>query len=234
MSNSGTEDLDNGKTPRLLLHKESCYEEVTEESNGSEDRRVGIGADHQSDSDSNDSLGEDEAENKPVKNRVKGRRDISSKDLDIDDLFNTNMFQKKKILEMSKVLHTMKDAISFVEDNSDPEIDSRGVCLSRVDKMRNREKFKKDLAEKNKHLDQLFFVCYEEGDGHVSSGAGTGDYDIDDDYTNKSLKRMITDFQTLMGRKNVTKDNFTNIKVRDVQVADLQYLMALQSLALQK
>ena len=126
MSNSGTEDLDNGKTPRLLLHKESCYEEVTEESNGSEDRRVGIGADHQSDSDSNDSLGEDEVENEPVQNRVKGRRNTTANDLDVGDLFNTNVFQNKKILEMAKMLNTMKDEIAFTEDNVDLAMCSRG------------------------------------------------------------------------------------------------------------
>ena len=37
-------------------------------------------------------------------------------------------------------------------------------------------------------------MCYEESDGHVCSGVGTDDDDIDDDGTNNSLKRMIADF----------------------------------------
>ena len=40
------------------------------------------------------------------------------------------------------------------------------------------------------------------------------------------MKRMIADFQILTGRKNITKDNITNIKVHDVQVKALQSLMA--------
>ena len=52
--------------------------------------------------------------------------------------------------------------------------------------------------------------------------SGTGkDYNIDDDDDNKSLKRMIADFQTLMGRNNIRKYKFTNIKVHDVQVTAL-------------
>ena len=77
-------------------------------------------------------------------------------------------------------------------------------------------------------------MCYEEGDSHASSGAGTEDDDIDDDDTNKSLKRMVTDFQTLLGIKNITKDKVTNVKVHDVQVTALQCLMVLQPLVLQK
>ena len=60
------------------------------------------------------------------------------------------------------------------------------------------------------------------------------DDDVDDDDSNKSLKRIIADFQTMMGRKNTTKDNVTNIKVHDAQVTALQSLMAPQALVLQK
>ena len=50
-----------------------------------EDGRVGIVTGHQSDSDSNDSLGEDEVENEPIQNRVKVRRYMTKKDLYIGD-----------------------------------------------------------------------------------------------------------------------------------------------------
>ena len=68
----------------------------------------------------------------------------------------------------------------------------------------------------------------------MSSCAGKENGDIDDDNINNYLKRMITDFQILMGRKSITKDNITNIKVNNVQVTNLEYLMAPQPLVLQK
>ncbi len=92
--------------------------------------------------------------------------------------------------------------------------------------------FKKELVEKRKNLDQLRSMCYEEGDGHVSSGSGTDVDNVDDDNTNKSLNLMITDFETLMSKKNMMKDNVTNIKVNNIQVATLQSLMAPQSLVM--
>ena len=49
----------------------------------------------------------------------------TAKDLDISELFNTKMFHNKKIAQMAKTLHTMKDTASFAEDNSDLAIDSR-------------------------------------------------------------------------------------------------------------
>ena len=70
----------------------SCCEEETEESNNSEDGHIWIGTDHKSDSDSNDSLVEAGVENVTVQNRVKGRRDMRSKDLDIGDLLSTSIF----------------------------------------------------------------------------------------------------------------------------------------------
>ena len=57
---------------------------------------------------------------------------------------------------------------------------------------------------------------------------------VDDDDTNKSLKLMIEDFQTLLGRKNITKYNVTNAKVHNVQVTALQSMMAPQLLVLKK
>ena len=51
---------------------------------------------------------------------------MTAKDLCIGYLFNTNKFQNKKILEMAKNMHTMKDTIAFTEDNADLAIDSRG------------------------------------------------------------------------------------------------------------
>ena len=77
-------------------------------------------------------------------------------------------------------------------------------------------------------------TCYEEGDGRTSSGAGIEDDDIDDENTSKHLERMITYFQTLIGRKNMIKDNVTNIKVNTVQVTALQSFMVPQLFVLQK
>ena len=61
---------------------------------------------------------------------------MTKKDLDISDLFHSNNFQNKKILHVAKMLHTMKDTISFVEENVDLAIDSRGNSLSNADKRR--------------------------------------------------------------------------------------------------
>ena len=116
----------------------------------------------------------------------------------------------------------------------DLAIESSGNSLGRAEKKRKREKFKKELTGKTDNFAQLLSMCYEECDGHVSSGAGTCDDDIDDDGTNKYLKRIITNFQTLMGRGNITKDKNTNFKVNEVQVTTLQALMVPQPLLLQK
>ena len=45
---------------------------------------------------------------------------------------------------------------------------------------------------------------------------------------------MIEDFQTLLGKKNITKDNVTSIKVRNDQFAALQSMIAPQPFVLQK
>ena len=65
---------------------------------------------------SNHSRSEDDASESP--NEEKGdesiissskiRRKMTAKEVDIGDLFNTNMFRNKKIFEMEKILHTMK------------------------------------------------------------------------------------------------------------------------------
>ena len=96
------------------------------ESNDSEYGCIVIGTDHQSGSDSHDPLGEDEVENDTVENKVKGRREMTAKDLGIGDLLNTSMIQNNKILEIAKMLHTMKDAIVLTEDSVDLAIYSRG------------------------------------------------------------------------------------------------------------
>ena len=70
---------------------------------------------HQSDIDSRKLSEDDDGDNESFQPRVKRRRDMTAKDLDIGDLINTNMFQNKKILEMTKMLNTMKDAIAFTE-----------------------------------------------------------------------------------------------------------------------
>ena len=119
------------------------------------------------------------------------------------------------------MMHTMKDTISFTEENKDLSIDSRVTGLRKADKMKKRDAFSKELSEKKKSLYQSLHMCYEEGDGSVSSGVGTDDDYIDDSHTNQSLKRMIAELQTLMGRNNITKDKVTNVKVNNVQVAAL-------------
>ena len=60
------------------------------------------------------------------------------------------------------------------------------------------------------------------------------DDDIDDENRSKSLNRMIADFQTLISKKDMSKDNVIDIKVYNVQVATLQSLMAPHPLVLQK
>ena len=77
-------------------------------------------------------------------------------------------------------------------------------------------------------------MCYEEGDGHVSLGAGMEDDAVDNNDTNNSLKRMIADFQTLLSRKNIKKDSVTNVKVHNVQVTAFQSMISSQPLLLQK
>ena len=54
------------------------------------------------------------------------------KDLNISVLFHANMFQNKKTLHMEKILYTMKEMISFTEENVDLAMESRGDSLSRV------------------------------------------------------------------------------------------------------
>ena len=64
--------------------------------------------------------------------------------LDISDLFHTNMFQNKKTLQVSKMLHTLKDEMAFIEENVDLVIDSRGGgSLNNAFKRRKRKKSRK-------------------------------------------------------------------------------------------
>ena len=44
------------------------------------------------------------------------------------------------------MLHTIKDAIAFTEENGDLAIYSRGTGFSNADKMKNRDEFRKKLA----------------------------------------------------------------------------------------
>ena len=74
-------------------------------------------------------------------------------DLDVGDLLNTSMLQRTKMLEMAKILHTMKETIAFTEENLDLSIDSRGVNLSKTDERKKKNLFRKDLAEKKKSFD---------------------------------------------------------------------------------
>ena len=107
------------------------------------EERVGVGVDNQSDSnlldsDIDDSSVEEEVENDLAQNVVRNRkrRHMTEEDLNISGLFHTNVCQNNKILHVAKMLHTMKDTISFVEENVDLAIDSRGNSLSNADKRR--------------------------------------------------------------------------------------------------
>ena len=62
---------------------------------------------------------------------------------------------------------------------------------------------------------------YEKCNRIFSSGTGIEDNDVDDENTSKYLKRMIADFQTLMSKKDMSKDKVTSIKVKNVQVKAL-------------
>ena len=51
---------------------------------------------------------------------------MTAKELDIRDSLNTNVFHTKKILEMAKILHNVKETMSFTERNVHVTMDSRG------------------------------------------------------------------------------------------------------------
>ena len=80
----------------------------------------------------------------------------------------------------------------------------------------------------------MLSTCYEEGDGSSSSAAGTEECDIDDENTTKFLMQMITDFQALWIKKDLTKDNVTNIRVNNTQITALQSMIEPHTLVLQK
>ena len=61
---------------------------------------------------------------------------MTEKDLDISGLFHANVFKNNKMLDVERILHTMKDKIAFAEENVDLEIDSRGNSLSNSEKRR--------------------------------------------------------------------------------------------------
>ena len=59
-------------------------------------------------------------------------------------MFNTNMFHKKKILDMVKMLHDVKETMSLMESNVDAMIDSRVNKLSSEEKMIKMNHFAKN------------------------------------------------------------------------------------------
>ena len=71
---------------------------------------------------------------------------MTAKELHSGDLFNTDMFHNKRILEMVKMLRTMKETKSFTENNVDMMIDSRGIELRNAEKKEKKELFRKELA----------------------------------------------------------------------------------------
>ena len=144
------------------------------------------------------------------------------------------MFHNDNIWAMAKMLHSMRDTIRFAEDDVGMAIESEGTNLSTSDMNKQKEKFRKELAEKKKSPSQLSSTCYDEGDGSSSSIAGAEEHDNDDENTTKYLTRMIVDFQALSSKKDPSKDDVTNISVSDVQVTDIQSLTELQPLALKK
>ena len=74
----------------------------------------------------------------------KHRKEMTAKTLDIRDAFKTIMFHNKKTLEMAKMLHTMKENMSFTENNVEMIIDSRGI-----EKRNSENKEKNNYFEKS-------------------------------------------------------------------------------------
>ena len=172
LANSSASDLDTRNIQGLVPAVDYCHMEETDDSNQSEEEEHNVSNVQRSESESSKSSSEEKIDNESFQPSVKRRRDMTAKDLDIGDLFKTSMFENKKILEMAKMLHTMKDiiAFAFTEENVDLAIDPRLIGLSNTDKRKKTDLCRKELAEKKKSLDQLLSACYEEGDGSVSSG----------------------------------------------------------------
>ena len=59
-------------------------------------------------------------------------------------MFNTNMFHNKKILDMVKMLHDVKETMSLMESNADAMIDSGVNELSSEEKMIKMNHFAKN------------------------------------------------------------------------------------------
>ena len=76
-------------------------------------------------------------------------------DFDVKELFNANMFHNNKIWAMAKMLHDMRDAIRFAEDNMDTAIESEGTNFSASPRNKQKEKLRRELGDKNKSLSQL-------------------------------------------------------------------------------
>ena len=70
------------------------------------------------------------------------------------------------------MFHSMRDTIRFAEDDTCIAIESEGTNLSASDRNRQKEKFRKELAEKNKSLSQSSSTCYDEGNGSSSLAGG--------------------------------------------------------------
>ena len=143
MANSGTVGLDAGNTQRLVQTKDSCYLEETDDNNLLEDEELSVSNVHQSESDSSKSSEENERDKESFQPRDKRRSNMTAKNLDIGDLFNTSMFQKMKMLEMAKMLHNMKDAIALTEENVDLDTGSKGTGSSNKDKRKKKDLFRK-------------------------------------------------------------------------------------------
>ena len=77
---------------------------------------------------------------------------MTNEDLHTKDLFHTNTFQNKIIWAIAKMLHTMKDAMRFTEDNIDTAIESKGESFSTSHKKKKKEKFRKELSKRKKFI----------------------------------------------------------------------------------
>ena len=200
----------------------SPYDSDSDSSDSSED---------DSDSSNESDLDDEDDVKVPGREVAGANNNVIEEDASMNQLFDTNLFQFKSTWKLAQVLHTMKDAIKYTEDNIEGCIEAERVHLSPSEKKKKKEKIKRELAEKQKQLTQLLSIVHEEQAGSIAPSDKSIDDDDDNDET-RSLERSVTKFRTLLGKKGLTKDNVTKMQVNDVQVTALQAMMASQPLHL--
>ena len=80
-----------------------------------------------SDSDSSDEeceLGDEEDRKEPGSEILYAQSKVNDEELDMNQLFDTNLFQFKNIWKLAQVLHTMQDAIKHAEENIESGIEA--------------------------------------------------------------------------------------------------------------